>query len=253
MTRRDITLLHTADIHVGADYYPEEAMRGLEEITRLARHYEVDAVLVAGDLFDHRRVSRDTVRDVFRSLAGLERPVVVLPGNHDTPLLNGARPAPKPAGAVVVLTQRDGQSVRLDGLGLTVWGRPVYEHVPSFRPLANPPPRPDDGWYVTMAHGLVPYEYPFEERSSVITAEELGAVDADYVALGHVHVFRDVTSGGAPAFYSGAPSGGQKNTAALVSLSALDGVRVEPVEVPGWRPSSATGAAGGEKGAHRGR
>ena len=73
---------------------------------------------------------------------------------------------------------------------------------------------------------------PYSEFSSKITSEQLAEADCDYVALGHVHVFREVTSGqGAPAYYSGAPSGGNSPTLAIVSLDPAEGVTVERVDL----------------------
>ena len=63
--------------------------------------------------------------------------------------------------------------------------------------------------------------------------EQLAAADCDYIALGHVHAFRDVTRGAAPAFYSGAPWGSTTTpTAALVSLHPEMPTSVEPVVLP---------------------
>ncbi len=69
-------------------------------------------------------------------------------------------------------------------------------------------------------------------RSSPITPEEVALADCDYIALGHVHLFRDVSQGKAPTFYSGAPSGSQARTVALVSMDAATGVTVTPVPLP---------------------
>ena len=44
---------------------------------------EVDMLLIAGDLFDHNRVPDETIAFVQEQLRRLQRPVVILPGNHD--------------------------------------------------------------------------------------------------------------------------------------------------------------------------
>jgi hypothetical protein len=49
--------------------------------------------------------------------------------------------------------------------------------------------------------------------------------------LGHVHVFRDVSQNGVPAYYSGAPSGAQTKTVAIVDLDPVSGVSVSPLEI----------------------
>ena len=79
--------------------------------------------------------------------------------------------------------------------------------------------------YVAQAGGL----------SSPILWTELAQAGCDYVALGHVHVFRDVTQGRSPAFYSGAPSGMRDSGAVLVTLDPVHGTTVEHHETD-WLP-----------------
>ena len=236
MTRKSLKLLHTSDLHLGSDIYPDDALLGFEQVLRLANDRSVDGVIVAGDLFDNRDVPPELVEDVFHRFGALNRPVVVLPGNHDTVLMDGSFDTRSLPDGVRILLERGGGRVDLchrgEPLGLSVWGAPVYDHSPEFRPMGSLPPRTSGDWYVGIAHGLVTDNDPYGEYSSKISAAELAAADCDYVALGHVHVFRDVGSGeGAPAFYSGAPSGGRSATVAIVSLDPEGGVSVEAVRL----------------------
>ena len=236
MTRRSLKLLHTSDLHLGSDIYPDEALLGFEQVLRLAVDRSVDAVIVAGDLFDNRGVTPQLIGEAFRRFGALRRPVVVLPGNHDTALTNGSFDRRSLPEGVHLLLKPGGEMVDLEHmgepLGLSVWGEPVYDHSPAFRPMGALQPRCSENWYIGMAHGLVTDSDPYDEYSSKITPAELAAADCDYVALGHVHVFRDVTSGeGAPAFYSGAPSGGRSPTAVIVSMDPEAGVTVEAVQL----------------------
>ena len=216
---------------MGSDLYPREAQQGFENVLDMSRRLAVDALLIAGDLFDSGTVPEDTVHYVFESLAALHRPVIVLPGNHDTLLTSDSFLLHESRENVHVLRERGGETVALSDLTLSVWGCPVYDHVPEFHPLGSIPPRPDGGWYVAIGHGIVLDSVSFIDRGSPITHEELASADCDYIALGHTHVFRDVTKGAAAAFYSGAPSGGQERTAALVTLDPDTGVSVERIHV----------------------
>ena len=157
-------------------------------------------------------------------------PVVVLPGNHDTVLTERRWSGDLPCG-VTVLLRAEGELVLLEELGLSVWGRPVYVHHPGFRPLEGMPPRPGDGWYVAMGHGLLIDGDEDIMRSSPISPTEIGQAACDYIALGHVHVFRDVSHNGVPAFYSGATSGAGTRSIALVELDPVAGVTVSPVAI----------------------
>lgn len=230
ITKRNlIRLLHVSDLHISSDVYAHEAFRGFEAALDLGVERGADVVLIAGDLFDNGRVKQPLMERVWSALADVGRPVVVLPGNHDTVLIDGVRLGATPPN-VTVMQEPDGEMVFLNQQGLSVWGKPVYNHHPGFRPMAGVPPRLGDHWYVGMAHGL--YMNPPDPLcSSPISPEEIGLAPFDYVALGHVHVFRDVSQNGVPAYYCGAPSGSQPKTAAIVDLDPVSGVSVSPLEI----------------------
>ena len=226
-----LRLLHASDLHIGNDIYPEDALWGFEAALARGQEMGVDVILIAGDLFDSFRVPDATVGRVLKDLGAVGRPVVVLPGNHDVVLTNGQWSGWLP-GNVTILKEAEGELVFLPDLDLTVWGRPVYDHHPGFRPLEGLPPRSRNGWYVPMAHGMFMGLHVEHFRSSPITAEEIAQAECDYIALGHVHVFRDVSQNGVPAFYCGAPSGPQAKSVALVELDPQAGVTVSPVQIP---------------------
>ncbi|WKN31700.1 exonuclease SbcCD subunit D [Porifericola rhodea] len=86
-------LLHTADWHLGkrlGDYQRlEEQKAVLEEICEIAEQEDVDAVLIAGDLFDTFNPGTEAVElfyhTVHRLAADGKRAVVAIAGNHDSP------------------------------------------------------------------------------------------------------------------------------------------------------------------------
>lgn len=127
-------LLHTADWHVGRDMRNQprtaEFAAVLDEVVGIAAQERVDAVLVAGDLYDHRLPSPAAHELVFDALLQLRVagiPVVAIAGNHDSaPLLGAlgrvlsplgttlvARPARPEAGGVLELPSRDGSEAAL--------------------------------------------------------------------------------------------------------------------------------------------
>ena len=203
----------------------------MEAALALGRQTHVDAILIAGDLFDSHRVPSETVSGVLDDLGACSVPVVILPGNHDTVLTQRLWTGDLPRG-VTILQRAEGELVFLEGLDLAVWGRPVYVHEPRFRPLAGMPPRPGNGWYVVLGHGLlIDHDDEEDMRSSPISPAEIGQAACDYIALGHVHVFRDVSQNGVQAFYSGAPSGAGTRSVALVELDPSAGVTVSALRV----------------------
>jgi exonuclease SbcD len=127
-----VRFLHTGDWHIG------KAIRGrtridehaavLDEVVAMAVDRAVDAVLIAGDVYEHRAPPPDADAVVFDALlrlhdAGIR--VVVIPGNHDSaPRLEafgkllrplgvevGARVLPPDRGGVVAVPSRDGSEV----------------------------------------------------------------------------------------------------------------------------------------------
>src|SRR5437763_13025484 len=80
--RRPARVLHTSDCHLGTSARCSEEAAFERAITR-SRDERVDAVLIAGDLFDHVRVSDETIRWTAGQFGRLACPVVVIRGNHD--------------------------------------------------------------------------------------------------------------------------------------------------------------------------
>jgi exonuclease SbcD len=86
-------ILHTADWHLGkrlGEYsrLPEQEAV-LEEICEICEREEVDAVLIAGDLFDTFHPANDAAELLYRTVHRLanqsRRAVVAIAGNHDSP------------------------------------------------------------------------------------------------------------------------------------------------------------------------
>ncbi|MDY6055697.1 exonuclease SbcCD subunit D [Micrococcus sp.] len=119
-------LLHTSDWHLGRSFHgtgllaaQEEAM---EAMLATVREHAVDAVLVAGDVYDRALPPADAVRLLDRTLARLQAegvPVVLTSGNHDSAVRLGfggalmaaagvhVRTDPDACAEPVVLTERD--------------------------------------------------------------------------------------------------------------------------------------------------
>jgi len=93
-------LLHTADWQIGRVYGFERDVDGndpsaamaaarfevVAAIAELATQEKVDAVLVAGDVFDKQALSDHSLRRVVNAMRGFNGRWVLLPGNHDAAL-----------------------------------------------------------------------------------------------------------------------------------------------------------------------
>jgi exonuclease SbcD len=125
-----VRFLHTADWHVGKPLRGRSRMdeyaAALQEVTRIAAEGRVDAVLVAGDIFDSPAPPPEAEKLVYDFLARLLRDgiaSVLIAGNHDHPKKLGAlaslleglrihvRPEVRPPGqgGVVAVPSRDGK------------------------------------------------------------------------------------------------------------------------------------------------
>jgi len=86
-------ILHTSDWHLGKRLENfsrlDEQIAVLDEICTIADKENIDAVLVAGDLFDTFNPPTEAVELFYRSLKKLSkngsRPVIAIAGNHDSP------------------------------------------------------------------------------------------------------------------------------------------------------------------------
>ena len=125
--------LHTGDWHVGKTLRgrsrADEHRAVLTEISGIANEQDVDAVLVAGDLFDTAAPGPESEEIVYETLLSLsrKRTVVVIAGNHDNPnRLNAVKPllglgnvialprVTRPdEGGVVELTSDSGEQARV--------------------------------------------------------------------------------------------------------------------------------------------
>ena len=91
--RKFMKILHTADWHLGKRLDSisrmEEQREVLAEICEIAEREKVDAVLIAGDLFDTFNPATDAVDLFYKTLKKLtnggKRPVIAIAGNHDSP------------------------------------------------------------------------------------------------------------------------------------------------------------------------
>ena len=203
--RRPATVLHTADCHLGASAHGREEV-AFERAMTLARDEHVDAVLIAGDLFDSARMPDEKLAWTADQLDTLACPVVVIPGNHD--VLDAASvhhrfDVSRRCEHVLFIDAHDGRMVEVPGTDVVVWGRAMPEHEPEYRPFAGLPVRRPDRWTIAAGHGLVLDDGP-SHRSSPIFAGDLAAIDWDYVALGHMHVYSEVRDEPTPVRYPGA-------------------------------------------------
>ena len=219
-------ILHTSDLHLAST--DDGACRSLQALGELAVEAEADLVLIAGDLFEHNRVKDNLVSFVVEQLGGLQRPIIILPGNHDCLVPDSVyyreylwAAAPN----IRVIKALPGETLTWPDLGVTVWGKPINSYGGDLQPLAGVPPRGGEAqWHIAMAHGCYVGSAPHPYYSFQIRQEEIVASQRDYIALGHWATFNCICDGSVKAYYCGSPS--LLGTAAIVDLRDGTGVQV---------------------------
>lgn len=241
-------LLHTSDWHVGKTLRGrprlDEQKAVLAQIVAAAREHEVDAVLVAGDLYDSSSPSADAQRLVVRTLLELHRTgaqVIAIAGNHDHPgTFDAYRPLMGAAGITLVGTARQHAkggvvsfAARSTGERVNVAVLPFISQRYAVRAaqLVNATPAENAGSYDQMIReiidsltaGFTPHAVNVIMAHLTVTGGAFGGGEraaqsifeyyvpaaafpatTHYVALGHLHR-RQRIEAACPVHYSGAP------------------------------------------------
>ncbi len=211
----EIKILHMADIHFGrpASGLPEElrAIRRQEvrstfsAAIALAKEQCVDAVLIAGDLFDRADTDKSTISFIAEELAKIpEIHVFASPGNHDS--LGSAYDDLSKEG-IENLTVFGGEwsSWISSDKKYTVYGIGFDNEVITAPLLKELNIENEDMINIALLHG----ELAPASDYNPITDGDIASCGADYLALGHVHAYSGLMrAGGTHYAYSGTIEGG---------------------------------------------
>jgi|GEM_PF-268896 len=211
-------LVHLADLHLGFRQYQRLSASGINQReadigASVARAIEATiavcphVVVIGGDVFHSVRPSNSAILHAYRLFLKLrtalpDAAIVMVAGNHDAPRTTDA-------GCILRLFREIGIAVAdaraevftFPELSLSVMAVP---DVPGIeRPKFVPPPGFRHN--VLLVHGeipgLVPGHVADADRSALeIPIAELNAEMWSYIAFGHYHVYREITS---HAYYSG--------------------------------------------------
>jgi exonuclease SbcD len=198
-----VKLLLFADLHLDAPFAwasPETARarrrnrrETLGRILALADDASVDGVLCAGDLFEHDRVSPDTVEFLRSSFSRTDRPVFLAPGNHDWLSPRSPYLLVDWSPNVHIFTEPRLAPFTLAD-GLTLWG------------AAHRAPANTDGFFagfavdrggvnVALAHAsersLLGWQEAGKQPHAPFDASEIASAGLAHAFLGHYHLPRD--------------------------------------------------------------
>ncbi len=237
-------LLHIADIHLDRAFHSAETRRGAttrrrelrDALTRmldLGRERRVDAVCIAGDVYEHEYVTEDTVAFLRGAFAAAAVPVLVTPGNHD-PHVPGSVWERTEWPSNVQVFRRDVIEPHELPSGMIVWGA-AFTAAHCTTNVVRDWTAPRDGrLHLLLIHAaLTGEQWAAEPRHRPVTRAQLEATGVRFVMLGHFH------DGRADDFlcYPGSPEPlgfGERrgrHAAALLEVSEAGAVACELVEV----------------------
>lgn len=231
-------LLHTSDWHLGRSFHRVGLLDAqaafLDHLVATVHAHDVDAVLVAGDVYDRAVPPLPAVAlfdTALHRLAEAGVPTVMISGNHDSARRLGVgaglieragihlRTDPDGIGTPVVLSDGHGE-VTLYGLpylepalvrerlGAEKAGHEAVLAAAMDRVRADLAGRPAGTRSVVLAHAFVAGGAPSDSERDItvggVSAVPTGIFDGvDYVALGHLHGSQTLTP---RVRYSGSPS-----------------------------------------------
>ncbi len=196
-------LLLFADLHLDAPFAwasPETARarrrnrrETLTRILALADEERVDAILSAGDLFEHDRVGPDTLEFLRTAFARTDRPVYLAPGNHDWLSARSPYALVDWSPNVHVFADERLAPVSLAD-GLTLWG--AAHRAPANTDGFFAGFRPDRaGQHLALAHAsersLLGWQEAGKQPHAPFDARELAEAGIAHAFLGHYHLPRD--------------------------------------------------------------
>ena len=260
MTRT--TFIHTSDLQIGMTRkflspeaqarFDDARLQAVKRLGALADERGAEFIVVAGDVFEHNSLERETRGRALEVLRALPVPVYLLPGNHDPLVADSIFNSTADIAGVTVLG--DSQPVVVRD-GVEVVGAPLLAKHASEDLCAKAirDLEPTENVRILVGHGQAE-GYGTEDTAALI--DVAGLDDAisrgviDYVALGDTHSTQSLSSSGR-VWFSGSPettdyfdrtpgvAGGETDSGnALVVTVHKDGlnssVEVDKVPVGAW-------------------
>jgi DNA repair exonuclease SbcCD nuclease subunit len=219
-----LKVLHTADWHLGKRFqsFGEEDRKKLtrarfevlDSVFGVAEQSAVDAVLCAGDLFDDPFPAREwwePVTEMLGKLAWNDRPIFMLPGNHD-PLVaesvwSSEHPFRRSLPGWVHVVDRSNFVYRF-GEKAVLYAVPCMSRAGQSDPSDTIPCREagDERVRIGMMHGST-FDMEDHHTNFPIGEDSVVKRGLDYLAIGDTHGFRYVPPSRKvpPTIYPGAP------------------------------------------------
>lgn len=238
--------LHTADWQMGRTYrgfaaedaaaLSDARFKVVERLAQLATDEKVDAILVAGDVFDAPNLSDRTIHRTFNALAAFAGPWILIPGNHDAALAESiwtqaVRLHAIPENAHVLLKPSVTEFAKLGFaiLSAPLTQRQTHDDLTAWFDTAE---TPSGLLRIGLAHGSIEGQLPeAADFSNPIAADRAESARLDYLALGDWHGTKCIN---ARTWYSGTPEQERfkDNGAGQALIVEIDHAGAEPKVTP---------------------
>lgn len=208
-----------------------QRLKTVERIAALAAERDVDAVLVAGDVCETNAVGDDTLRRLMNATRAFAGPWILLPGNHDSALVESAWTRMRQLGSPENLHfALKPEPILLAGDSLAVLPAPLARRheARDITEWFDEAKTPGHAIRVGLAHGSIANRLPRpSEAPNTIADDRSERAKLDYLALGDWHGTIEI----APrTWYSGTPEPDRfrDNDPGNVLIVTLDGPGAAP-------------------------
>lgn len=259
-------LIHTSDWHfgmtLGTGSYADDQRYFLERLYALIEKEQVQAVLLAGDIYDSSVVSSEAIgiynEAMTKLCLELKTQVIAIAGNHDSAArLSSCRELLKGAGLHITgKLEKEPAPILLDGGKVAVYSIPFFtrDEVTALLPEKKPEIRNTETAMlaycdhirekmdktrknIVLSHSLiVGSELSESDRSARVGFATAVSKDVfkgfDYVALGHIHkpqaIEPHIRYSGSPLKYSFGAEEKQEKGVVLIDTDTMD-IRFVPI------------------------
>jgi DNA repair exonuclease SbcCD nuclease subunit len=217
-----LKILHTADWHLGRRFpsFPEAdekkltraRIEAVDRILGVAESYAVNAVLCAGDLFDDPSPADSWWRGLLKLFEGRkwrDRPVLLLPGNHDPLLPNSVwskeHPFRQGLPSWVHVVDRENYEFCISDEAV-VYAAPCKSQAGSDDLASRLPGRTagDERIRIGLIHGQT-FDIAGHQTNFPIALDAAKRRGLSYLAIGDTHAFRELPPKECPTVYPGSP------------------------------------------------
>ena len=191
-----VKILHTGDIHLdspmsslhlaAAEAARDKHRQTFRKMMQYAIDEKVDMLLISGDMFDGKYITKQTKDMLISCFAEFAKPVVIAPGNHDpyysvSIYKDGSLPK-----NVYVFSSDELQIFDFEQLGVSVYGYAFLTPSLTHSPLAQAEHSNQSTCNTRILCAHADINAPISNYGPVLV-EDIEKFDFSYAALGHIH------------------------------------------------------------------